>query len=68
MSVITSAPVAAQSEVSDASYLLVFEGHDAKLSPKGGSSFELRMPIRRSNHLVTWFTDGPVRDAGRQSA
>jgi hypothetical protein len=25
------------------------------------------MPIRRSNYLVTWFTDRPVRDAGHMS-
>jgi hypothetical protein len=62
-------PAAAQQSGGDtpASYLFVFEGRDAKLGPKGGSSFELRMPIRRSNHLVTWFTDRPVRDAGHMS-
>ena len=60
--------VAEQSDAdTPASYLFVFEGRDAKLSPKGGSSFELRMPIRRSNHLVTWFTDRPDRDAGHMS-
>jgi hypothetical protein len=26
--------------------------------------FTLTMPVRKSNHLVTWFTDRPVRDAG----
>jgi hypothetical protein len=62
-------PATAQQSGGDtpASYLFVFEGRDAKLSPKGGFSFELRMSIRRSNHLVTWFTDRPVRDAGHMS-
>ena len=47
-----------------ASLLFVFEGRDAKIRSKDDSSFELVIPIRRSNHLVTWFTDRPTRDAG----
>jgi RimJ/RimL family protein N-acetyltransferase len=51
-------------EVQTASLLFVFEGRDAKIRPRDNSSFELAIPIRRSNHLVTWFTDRPTRDAG----
>lgn len=52
-----------------ASYLFVFEGESASIAPVSGKSgvFDFTMPVRRSNHLVTWFTDRPVRDAGHVS-
>jgi hypothetical protein len=48
------------------SYLFAFEGQKAKLRPAGNNTNKLilRMPIRGSNHKVTWFTDRPTRDAG----
>jgi hypothetical protein len=48
------------------SYLFVFDGRNAELKPVKGSTgkFELTVPIRNSDHLVTWFTDRPNRDAG----
>lgn len=60
------------------SYLFVFDGRNAELKPVGGKAsqagssgtaggsgkYEFTMPIRKSDQLVTWFTDRPNRDAG----
>lgn len=63
------APATAQKTNATPSYLFVFEGQNAELRQVGskGGKFELTVPIRRNNHLVTWFTDRPVRDAGHIS-
>lgn len=49
-----------------ASVLFTFDGHEAELRSVGDDrgSFELVMPLRTPQHLVTWFTDRPRRDAG----
>ena len=51
------------------SYLFALEGRDVELAPIGRSKsrFEFSMAIRGSDHLVAWFTDRPVRDAGHTS-
>jgi len=51
------------------SYLFVFDGRKAQLKPVGGNArtLELTVPLRKTNHLVTWFTDRPERDAGHMS-
>jgi hypothetical protein len=57
---------AADSDSVEPSLLFVFDGSDARLEPVRAKPgvFTLTMPVRKSNHLVTWFTDRPVRDAG----
>jgi len=66
-SAVTS-PAFADDEVAatEPSYLFVFDGQDAQLRPVGGKAdtFELTVPTRGRGHLVTWFTDRPVRDVG----
>lgn len=44
--------------------LFVFEGRNAILTPLDSSILKMVITIRRSDHLVTWFTDRPARDAG----
>lgn len=63
---LTSPAVAADQTVKP-EYLYVFDGANATLTPITGKagSFDFVVPIRRGNHLVTWFTDRPVRDAGQ---
>jgi hypothetical protein len=58
--------IAADSDSVEPSLLFVFDGSDARLEPVRAKPgvFTLTMPVRKSNHLVTWFTDRPVRDAG----
>jgi hypothetical protein len=57
---------AADGDSVEPSLLFVFDGSDARLEPVRAKPgvFTLTMPVRKSNHLVTWFTDRPVRDAG----
>lgn len=61
-------PALAQDEVAatEPSYLFVFDGEDAQLKQVRGQAdtFELTVPTRGRGHLVTWFTDRPVRDVG----
>jgi len=49
------------------SFLFVFDGRNAEFKPvkSNADQFELLIPIKKSNHLVTWFTDRPNRDAGQ---
>ena len=65
---VLSSPVASQdsNNQDNPSYLFVFEGRNATLRPEGNSrnKFTLTMPLRKADHLVTWFSDRPVRDAG----
>ncbi len=51
---------------SDPSYLFVYEGKNAVLTPIGDSetAFTLTVPIASESAKVTWFTDRPYRDAG----
>lgn len=51
------------------SYLFVMEGQKARMVPVEGSArtYSFSMPLRDSRHMVTWFTDRPVRDAGHIS-
>jgi FKBP-type peptidyl-prolyl cis-trans isomerase len=45
--------------------LFVFDGENAALkSVSNARKFELTVPLRKTSHLVTWFTDRPNRDAG----
>jgi hypothetical protein len=64
--VFTMPGIAADSDPVEPSLLFVFDGSDARLEPVRAKPgvFTLSMPVRKSNHLVTWFTDRPVRDAG----
>jgi hypothetical protein len=57
---------AADSDSVEPSLLFVFDGSDARLEPVRAKPgvFTLTTPVRKSNHLVTWFTDRPVKDAG----
>ena len=68
MPFVLSSPVASQDSNNQAnpSYLFVFEGRNATLKPEGKSrnKFTLTLPLRKADHLVTWFSDRPVRDAG----
>lgn len=58
-----------ESATTDSSYLFVFDGQDARLKPVTGKAdtFTLTVPTRGKGHLVTWFTDRPVRDVGHTS-
>jgi len=55
-----------KSASSEPSYLFVYEGRNAELTPIGDSEteFTLTVPIASESAKVTWFTDRPYRDAG----
>lgn len=59
---------ATQSESADEkpACLFVMDGEDAKITPASDfeKTIELTIPLRGANHLVTWFTDRLVREAG----
>ena len=69
LALVSVAPAsAASAEVeSPPSYLFAFEGNNAQLQPVRGQTdvFQLTIPLTRPAHMVTWFTDRPVREAGR---
>ena len=55
-----------KSASSEPSYLFVYEGKNAELTPIGDSEteFTLTVPIASEDAKVAWFTDRPYRDAG----
>jgi len=55
-----------KSASSEPSYLFVYEGKNAELTPIGDSKteFTLTVPIASEDAKVAWFTDRPYRDAG----
>ncbi len=61
-------PALAEDTETPPAYLFVLEGRNAVLKPMGKpGTFELTVPLRKPNQLVTWFTDRPNRDAGHMS-
>jgi hypothetical protein len=61
-------PALAQDTGTPPAYLFVLEGRNAVLKPMSKpGKFELTVPLRKPNQLVTWFTDRPNRDAGHMS-
>jgi hypothetical protein len=58
-----------KSASSKPSYLFVYEGKNAELTPIGDSEtkFTLTVPIASESAKVTWFTDRPYRDAGHMT-
>lgn len=50
-------------------YLFVFDGRGGEMKPVPGTpgTFDFTMPLRVGDHVVTWFTDRPVRNAGHMS-
>lgn len=57
------------SDAPEPSVLFVYEGQNATLIPSvtSDSEFELTVPIKSENAMLTWFTDRPYRDAGHLS-
>jgi hypothetical protein len=58
-----------KSASSKPSYLFVYEGKNAELTPIGDSEteFTLTVPIASEDAKVTWFKDRPYRDAGHMT-
>jgi hypothetical protein len=58
-----------KSASSEPSYLFVYEGNNAELTPIGDSEteFTLTVPIASEDAKITWFTDRPYRDAGHMT-
>jgi len=58
-----------KSASSEPSYLFVYEGNNAELTPIGDSEteFTLTVPIASESAKVSWFTDRPYRDAGHMT-
>ena len=58
-----------KSASSEPSYLFVYEGNNAELTPIGDSEteFTLTVPIASESAKVSWFTDRPHRDAGHMT-
>jgi len=52
-----------------AEYLFIFDGRGGEMTPVPGApgTFAFTMPLRPGDHIVTWFTDRPVREAGHMS-
>ena len=58
-----------ESASSEPSFLFVYEGNNAELTPIGDSEteFTLTVPIASESAKVSWFTDRPHRDAGHMT-
>lgn len=64
---VTHASAASADVESPPLYLFAFEGGNVQLKPVRGHTdvLQLTIPLTRPAHMVTWFTDRPVREAER---